>query len=368
MEAFLQRLWYDGRGPAWLLWPLSLLFRGVSASRRRRQERRAGSETLSVPVVVVGNINVGGTGKTPLLIALAKSLTQAGLRPGIVSRGYGGNAPCYPFLVTPTSGPNESGDEALLISTATECPVVVDPDRLRAVRWLEAADSCDVVLSDDGLQHYRMPRTVEIAVIDGQRGLGNGFCLPAGPLREPPGRLSSVDFAVINGEPSPRLLRQLAAVSGLQAAVVDLQAAVSGLPAAVAGLQDSPVYHVALEPAQLRSLKPGQSFAPSDWRGPRQVHGVAGIGHPERFFATLESLGFDVLPHPFPDHHEFVAEDLVFGDGLPVLMTAKDAVKCRSFAQEHHWVLDVQVRIPEALLTALLRRLAPPSHSRRGSS
>lgn len=334
MEALLQRLWYGERRLAWLLWPLSLLFRSVSARRRRRLQRDAVSTTLSLPVVVVGNISVGGTGKTPLLIALAKELQQAGLRPGVVSRGYGGKAHYYPFLVTSDADPTESGDEALLISAATQCPVVVDPDRLSAVRRLEAENACDVVLSDDGLQHYRMPRTVEIVVIDGQRGLGNGFCLPAGPLREPPERLADVDFVVINGEPSPRLLSQLTQVD--------------------AGLHHRGVHRVALEPSRLRTLKPGQSLSPSEWSGPRQVHGVAGIGHPERFFATLEALGFEVLRHSFPDHHEFVAEDLMFGDDLPVLMTAKDAVKCQSFAQDHHWVLDVQVRIPEELLTTLL--------------
>lgn len=340
MEALLQKLWYGRRGPACLLWPLSLLFRGVSAMRRRRQQRGAANERLLLPVVVVGNISVGGTGKTPLLIALANSLRQAGLRPGMVSRGYGGRAPAYPFPVTPNSDPAHSGDEALLISAATGCPVVVDPDRLSAVRWLEAQGNCDVILSDDGLQHYRMPRTVEIAVIDGARGLGNGFCLPAGPLREPPARLGSVDFVIINGEPSPTVASQLT------------------------GLGIRACHQVMLEATQLRSLKPGRAFPPADWSGPRQVHAIAGIGHPERFFSTLEALDFDVLRHPFPDHHEFVAADLVFGDDLPVLMTAKDAVKCRPFAEDHHWVLDVQVQIPESLLTALLSQPATAPVSR----
>lgn len=365
MEALLQKLWYGGRALAWPVWPLSLLFQAVSVSRRRRQQRAAAAEELSLPVVVVGNISVGGTGKTPLLIALAQALQQAGLRPGIVSRGYGGKAPHYPFSVTPASDPAESGDEALLISAATGCPVVVDPDRLSAVRQLEAEGRCDVILSDDGLQHYRMPRTVEMVVIDGQRGLGNGFCLPAGPLRESSDRLATVDFVVVNGEPAPALLNQLAraGVTLRDDAVAGFGETTSETPQAGKPVSEKPrpgkvmLHRIALEPAQLRTLKPGQALPPSDWQGLRQVHAVAGIGHPERFFATLESLGFDVIRHPFPDHHEFVAEDLAFGDGLPVLMTAKDAVKCQPFAEDHHWVLDVRMRIPEALLTALLLQL-----------
>lgn len=350
MEALLQKFWYGGRALAWPVWPLSLLFRAVSDARRRRQQRAAADEALSVPVVVVGNISVGGTGKTPLLIALARALQRAGLRPGIVSRGYGGKAPHYPFSVTTASDPAESGDEALLIRIATGCPVVVDPDRLSAVRRLESDGECDVVLSDDGLQHYRMPRTVEMVVIDGQRGLGNGFCLPAGPLRESPERLATVDFVVVNGEPVPTLLTQLAR-SGVAPPDDDCT-----LP------EKTPLHRIALEPSQLRTLKPGQTLPPSDWPGPRQVHAVAGIGHPERFFSTLESLGFGVIRHPFPDHHEFSAADLAFGDGLPVLMTAKDAVKCQAFAEDHYWVLDVRMRVPEALLTALLSRLGTPSN------
>lgn len=332
MGALLQRLWYGSSFFAWLLWPVSLLFRGISTLRRRQQQKRAADERLSLPVVVVGNISVGGTGKTPLLIALAQALQGAGLRPGIVSRGYGGRAPYHPFVVTPDADPAHSGDESLLISMVTGCPVVIDPERLRAVRWLEEQNACDVILSDDGLQHYRMPRTVEIAVIDGTRGLGNGHCLPAGPLREPPERLTAVNFVVVNGEPSERLRRQLAGVKT--------------------------VHTMALEPDRFRSLAGGDVLALWQWSTSWRVHAVAGIGHPERFFGTLEKLGFEVIPHAFPDHHDFLAADLAFGDDLPVVMTAKDAVKCRSFAEDRHWVLDVSARVPDALIADLLTLLA----------
>lgn len=334
MSALLQRLWYGDSLLCWLLWPLSILFRVVSAVRRRRQQRQAAREEVSLPVVVVGNISVGGTGKTPLLITLARSLVSVGLRPGIVSRGYGGRAPHYPLAVTPDSNPAHSGDEALLISITTGCPVVVDPERLRAVRWLEKQNICDVILSDDGLQHYRMPRTIEMAVVDGTRGLGNGHCLPAGPLREPLARLDDVNFVVVNGAASKRLRQQLNSLKT--------------------------VHTMLLKPERLRRVDDHQAYSMTlrQWPGPWRVHAVAGIGHPDRFFTTLAELGFEVIPHVFPDHHDFSAADLAFGDDLPIVMTAKDAVKCRSFAAEHHWVLDVSAQVPDELIAVLLAQLS----------
>lgn len=334
---WLQRTWHHGGVFAIVLWPLSLLFRLVAGVRRSVLRKHSAKEHLSVPVVVVGNLSVGGAGKTPLLMALARTLAAEGYRPGVVSRGYGGRAPVYPFNVEPDSSPEESGDEPLLIRRVTGCPVVVDPQRLRAVRFLEAEDQCDIILSDDGLQHYRLPRTLEIAVIDGQRGLGNGLCLPAGPLREPPQRLLSVDFVVSNGELSPRLLRQLNKVGPSSVSVISLQ------------------------PAALRSLTCGEVLKPDRWQQSRRVHGVAGIGYPERFFATLVELGFSVIPHSFPDHHNFSAEDVRFDDDLPVVMTAKDAVKCQSFATDKHWALEVEARIPDDFVQQLLQRLRESS-------
>ncbi len=331
MSRLVQHLWYGNSPLAWLLWPASLLFTRVSARRRRRLQAQADRTLLSLPVVVVGNISVGGTGKTPLLIALVAALQARGYRPGVVSRGHGGRPPSLPFDVAPDTNPEHSGDEALLISQLAGCPVVVDPDRLRAVHWLEQQGDCDLILSDDGLQHYRLPRTVELAVVDGARGLGNGLCLPAGPLREPPGRLAEVDAVVINGEP----------VASLEAA----------LPVS------TPVYPMTLRPDRLRPLAGGEPLDPHNWPHSRRIHAVAGIGHPQRFFTTLAQLGFEVIPHAFPDHHGFVAADLAFDDGLPVVMTAKDAVKCRKLASEHHWVLDVSARVPDTLVDDLCARL-----------
>lgn len=325
----LEGAWY--RKARWLiaLAPLGALFAAGATCRRRWQQRRHQGRRFSAPVVVVGNLSLGGTGKTPLLLALAAGLRERGRRPGIVSRGYGGNPGPEPVLVSPAHGAEVVGDEPLLLALTSGCPVVVCPDRPAAVAWLLAHCDCDLVLSDDGLQHYRLHRDFEIAVIDGVRGLGNGRCLPAGPLREPPARLAEVDAVVVNGG--------------------------SYRPPGVAGLP------MVLRPRGLRQLATGAWVAapalPAEWGTTRRVHGVAAIGHPQRFADSLGQLGLTVDLRALPDHQPLGAGDLEFGDALPVVITAKDAVKCRGVADLRIWVLEVDAELAAADWTALLDRI-----------
>ncbi|MDQ2696088.1 MAG: tetraacyldisaccharide 4'-kinase [Pseudomonadota bacterium] len=322
--AAIDRLWHSRNPVALALWPLSLAFRLAVALRRLAYRRGVlKPRRLEVPVIVVGNITVGGSGKTPLVIRLAQLLREAGYRPGIVSRGYGGKATAQPQLVTAASDPAEVGDEPLLLARRSGCPVAVAADRVAAARTLLARHACNVILADDGLQHYRLGRDLEIAVIDGARRFGNGFFLPAGPLREPPGRLRQVDFRVANGAARPG---------------------------------EEPMTLLATRAVHLADAQ--VSCALAAFRG-QLVHAVAGIGHPERFFQALQAQGIRVLPHPFPDHHPFTAADLDFADELPVLMTEKDAVKCQRLTQAgHFWQVPVQARLEGGFEQRLLARLA----------
>ncbi len=269
-----ERIWYGGSSLRWLLAPLSVLFWLLSGVRRLSY--RWGllrSVRLPVPVVVVGNLSAGGTGKTPLVIWLARELRELGHRPGILSRGYGGTTR-YPRLVTPDAEPAAVGDEPLLLSRRAGCPVVVDPDRVRAGRWLLAQEGCDVLIADDGLQHYRLARDLEIVVIDGGRRLGNGWVLPAGPLRETASRLRSVDLVVVNGD-----------ARGGELAM-------------------------RLVPSDLVSLRDPAVRRPLATLAGQPVHAVAGIGNPERFFALLRDQGAVVDARVFPDHHGFSRQDI----------------------------------------------------------
>ncbi len=309
-------LWYASPWLAIPLLPFSLLFGAAVGARRLAYGLRLRRQTrFRVPVLVVGNITVGGTGKTPLVIWLAHHLRGKGWRPGIVSRGYGGRARHWPQQVRPDSDPMVVGDEAVLLARRTGCPMCVAPDRVAAVRALLQHTDCDIVLSDDGLQHLPLGRDLEIAVVDGRRGLGNGWLLPAGPLREPASRLRRVDLVVSNG-----FWREGVPVMEVAAArIVPLREGAGGV-------------HALSEAAG------------------RRVHAVAGIGHPERFFELLRRHGLEVVPHPFPDHHRFQARDLRFESDLPVLMTEKDAVKCRRFAGKNHWVVEIDVKPDETFV------------------
>ncbi|MCK9200009.1 MAG: tetraacyldisaccharide 4'-kinase [Gallionella sp.] len=321
----LERHWYRLTPLHLILIPLSLIFRLLAALRRALY--RAGllhSERLPVPVVVVGNINVGGAGKTPLTLALAQQLIEQGKHPLIVSRGHGGDS-VQPRAVMPDSDPVQVGDEPLLMARRGICPVWIGKDRAATARaGLQAHPQCDVVLCDDGLQHYRLQRDVEIAVIDGMRGFGNGWLLPAGPLREPVSRLRTVDAVVVNG----------GAVS----------------PGQFAMQLEGALFHNQLDP----SLTVGASHFIAT-----KNHAVAGIGNPQRYFSHLEALGIRHTPHPFPDHHPYRAVDLAFADCDAILLTEKDAVKCAPFADARYWMLRVEARIDPALIAHILRKIAP---------
>lgn len=319
---------------ACLLFPVSLLFRALVALRRKLY--RAGvlpSVALPVPVIVVGNLGVGGTGKTPLTIHLAQALRARGRRPGIVSRGYRGRA-VGPLAVDSRSDPAQAGDEPVVLARRAGCPVVVGRDRAAAAAFLLASHpECDVILCDDGLQHYRLRRDVEVAVFD-RRGTMNGWCLPAGPLREPVERLREVDAVVFNGTPSP--------------------------PPSTFG---RPVFALRLlANAFARPEAPDVPRTAAEFSGLR-LHAVAGIGAPERFFAQLEGMGLDFEPHPFPDHHEYRAADLAFvGDAI--LTTEKDAVKlARLSLPLPLWVLPVTAEASPDLATFVLEKLdgRPPA-------
>lgn len=308
------RIWY-GSAASWPLRPLAWSFGAVAALRRAGYAAGLLPRTrVDCKVVVVGNLTVGGTGKTPLVIWLARRLRGQGIRTGIASRGYGaGNR--QPRLVTDASSAADVGDEPLLLHRHAGAPVCVCTRRALAVQLLHAS-GCDLVLCDDGLQHYALHRDCEIVVIDGERGLGNGLLLPAGPLREGPARLRGVDFVVING-----------------AATADLPA----LP--------RPALHMQLVGERLVPLLPGLPVRTlEELRGAR-VHAIAGIGNPQRFFALLRDRGLLPVEHAFPDHHVYAPADIRFADRLPVLMTEKDAVKCAQIADARHACLPVEARL-----------------------
>jgi tetraacyldisaccharide 4'-kinase len=314
--AFPERHWYRRSALSAALWPLSLAFgAGVAARRALYRAGLLASDRLPVPVVVVGNRVVGGAGKTPLALWIAQALARRGRRPGIVSRGYGG-AEAGPAEVPPGGDWRRYGDEPVLLAEARVAPVWIGRRRAAAARaMLSAHPDCDVVLCDDGLQHYALARDVEIAVVD-VRGDGNGFLLPAGPLREPASR--RVDAIVGHGAPGDFSMR--------------------------------------LEPAGFVRVADGAAVAVEALRG-RRLHAVAGIGHPQRFFDTLASLGLAFTPHAFPDHHAYAPGELDFPGCDAVLMTEKDAVKCRALGRDDLVALRVAARVDEALADFITARI-----------
>lgn len=316
---FAARHWYRLSPLSVLLYPLSLVFRMAVALRRLAFRLGVLPTTrVAIPVIVVGNLTVGGTGKTPLVLALVEALRARGMRPGILSRGYGG-ASASPRAVAAGDDPGQSGDEPVLLAERSGCPVWVGADRVAAARALVAAHpECSVILCDDGLQHYRLRRDFEIAVED-ERGAGNGLLLPAGPLREPASR--RVDATVVNGEPGSGKLAMRLVTGGL--------------------------YRVGDAAARLQ---------PSDLAGKR-LYAVAGIGNPARFFATLSRMGLAFSARPFPDHHAFTAGDLQFPGCDLVLMTEKDAVKCRRFGRRDLVAVRVEAEVDPALVELILERI-----------
>ena len=330
--AFSDRLldaWYKGHPALTLLRPLESLYRRVVQGKRERFLAGQGEVYKApVPVVVVGNITIGGTGKTPLILWMIEHCHRRGLRVGVVSRGYGAKPPSLPWRVTAEQSAAEAGDEPLLIVQRSGVPLMIDPDRSRAVQALLDSEPLDLILSDDGLQHYRLARDLELVLIDAARGLGNRRCLPAGPLREPVERLQSVDALLYSGASADR--------------------------------DDG--YASQLQPSALVNLRSGERQELDFFPAGQAIHAVAGIGNPQRFFNTLEGLHWRPVTHAFADHAVFSAQALTFSPALPVVMTEKDAVKCRSFAADDWWYLAVDAVPSDAFVSwfdSQLLRLLP---------
>lgn len=318
--SFLEKCWYNNNPLVWLLSPVTALFWLVSTLRKLSYDkgwRRA--HRLPVPVIIVGNISVGGTGKTPLVIRLAQLLRQEGYHPGILSRGYGGSNVSYPHLVLEGDSPAMVGDEPALMRQHLQCPIVVDPNRARGGEFLLKQHRCDVVLCDDGLQHYALARDVEIVVMDGQRRLGNNHLLPMGPLRESADRMKSVDFVVING-----------------------------------GMVRKGDFLMSLESGRLVNIKhSSKSMSLSELDN--EATAVAAIGNPQRFFDLLKSKQVKLKQClTFSDHHAFKQQDLPKGT---VIMTEKDAVKCKEFAEDDWWYLPVSAKLTEEFRQLFLKKI-----------
>lgn len=314
-DAVITKAWYDGALWLYLLWPLSIIYYFVTQLRRYFYQTGIFKvHKLDVPVVVVGNITVGGTGKSPLVCHLIESLRNAGFTPGIVSRGYGAKIGKHQVREVFThSFAEEVGDEPLMLKKKLDCRIFVSPSRVLAAKAL-AQTGCDIIISDDGLQHYALHRDLEICVFDGQRKWGNGHLLPMGPLREPISRLQSIPYLVVNGATHARSYGQ----SSINQKAFNML------------LQSEEL--ISLNNSETKSL---QAFSE------REVHAVAAIGNPERFFKVLESAGIKVIAHSFPDHHAYQAEDFKFETDLPIIMTEKDAVKCELFRLKQAWFLPV---------------------------
>jgi len=322
MSISLESIWYRRHPVGLLLLPLSWVFCLVVMLRRFCY--RTGvfrQHKVASPVIIVGNITVGGTGKTPLVIWLIAFLKKQGYHPGIISRGYGGHASTWPQQVRPDSDPYMVGDEPVLMAQRCQCPVAVGPDRVVTAKALLEYSQCDIIVSDDGLQHYALARDIVFVVIDGIRRFGNNRCLPSGPLREPVSSQRDADFLVVNGLAN----RGEYAMEMTGTRLVNM-----------------------LDNRQTREL--------SDWTG-QPVHAVAGIGNPKRFFTTLSRAGLDLEAHAFRDHYAYNQADLEFADDNPVIMTEKDKVKCLRFASRDYWYLPVEAKIDDRLEIPLLRKL-----------
>lgn len=310
LHHFVHHLWYGGSRLAFVLLPLSWLY-GIVV----RLMRRWVSETLYVsPIIVIGNLTVGGTGKTPVVMHMVRLLQADGIKPGIVSRGYGGHIAKYPHIVEPDDTAEQVGDEVKLLYEKTDCPIVISPNRRKAVHKMLAHYKVDVILSDDGLQHFQMPRQMEIIIIDGKRMFGNGFLLPAGPLREPTQRLTDAWFVLING-----------------------------------GRQRN----FRLAPKMVVNMQSGEERPFNCFAG-HKIHACAGIGNAQSFFEILHTTGALVQTHEFPDHHSYTREDLVFGDDRPIVMTEKDEIKCRAFATGNMWVLQTDMHMHPSIEATLV--------------
>lgn len=291
-----------------LLWPVSLLYKQFALLRRFLYKNKIFKQgKIDVPVIIIGNISVGGTGKTPVVCRLVELFREAGYKPGVISRGYGGHSKNWPCYVNAESDPYIVGDESVLIAKRCKCPIVVGPDRFISAFKLVKVYGCNIIISDDGLQHYRLYRDIEVAVVDGLQRFGNAACLPAGPLREPPTRLNEVDFIIGHG--IARINEYLMVLDG----DIAINLADHYISSRLQGFERYP------------------------------VHAVAGIGNPWRFFEQLRRAGLRTIEHPFPDHYNFSKQDLCFKDQFPILMTEKDAIKCsyRGIQPINSWYVPV---------------------------
>lgn len=333
----IEKVWFKQHQAKWLLipflLPITLLFYGVTSLRRFLY--RLGlfkSYKVSAPVIVVGNIGIGGNGKTPVTIFLIEQCKKLGLTPGVVSRGYGGKAPHYPYLLNENSTANEAGDEPVLIHNRCNLPVVVGSDRVAAAKLLEQ-QGCNIIIADDGLQHYRLARDLELIIVDAKREFGNGLLLPAGPLREGKWRLNSVDYVISNGTLKPES---------------DMHNIDNHL-------------EMVLCPQFVCNIKTGEKISLQlFYKAHKEINALAGIGDPERFFTTLRHQKFTIKQAMgFVDHHHFTAKDLhQFTASIPLLMTEKDAVKCKTFAKEHWWYVPVGAEFSESATKLLLETIS----------
>lgn len=327
---WLEARWYSDQTAPLYLRPLEWLY--CALARKKKQRDMAVKWEPPVPLIIVGNISAGGTGKTPLAVYLIENLRKQGYKPGVVSRGYKSEAPQYPFDVSLADSPAQSGDEPYMLYRRSGCPVIIDPDRCAATQFLLKNYDCDVVISDDGLQHYRLGRDIEIAVVDGERGLGNRHCLPVGPLREEAGRLSSVDYVVCNGSDCESL------------AEIDN------------------TYVMKLQPTHFKSCSSAQSVSADQFTA-SSINAVAGIGNPQRFFDAL-NLIFNhktqtakIHCHPKPDHYNFSESDFLFSEPGITMMTEKDAVKVEGFELNDAWYLEVSAQLPNGFISAIIAQL-----------
>lgn len=324
---YLEKAWYKKSLWLWLLWPFSLITKQIS--KRRLTKFLAGSTktwNTNIPLIVVGNIVAGGTGKTPFVIWLTKKLSELGYKPGVISRGYGGRAKKYPLIVNDSTRARISGDEPRLIFKNTNVPVYVSPNRVEAVKQMIEDTDCNVIISDDGLQHYQLGRDIEIVIFDGYRGIGNSLCLPAGPLRESIERIESVDFIISSS-------RSLTKEGISENAIMKFKA------------------------TEWVRLSDQKRVAIDAWPLGKVIHGVAGIGNPSKFFVTLKGLGFKVIEHSFPDHYQFTEEDFSFSEQLPIVMTEKDAARCHKIDIKNIWVLKIEADLPDNFALELLNKI-----------
>lgn len=326
IKLVLPKFWRRREVVSYGLVPFSFLYR-IFIGLYRFYYAKLSCSKFPISIIVVGNITVGGTGKTPLVIFLVDLLRSRGYKPGVISRGYGRSSSSSSITVNEICKVEEVGDEALLIFKQTQCPVVVDNNRIAAAKKLYDDYKCNIIISDDGLQHYKLPRDIEIILVDAEFGVGNGFCLPAGPLREPISRLKTVDLVVKNFNTSV-------------------------VPSGVNG-----VYSMVLEPIGFYNIKnPTMIKSVADFQG-QSIHAVAGIGIPDKFFRTLRQLGLSITPHPFPDHYRYHISDFIFAQSDIIVMTEKDAVKCCQIATDNFWYLKVGAKLEHRFIEALLNKL-----------